>query len=138
MAAQTAAPGGRGSPGPDKLNGMPPTPRVEARMPDDLLALARAARGFMPDDEGLALFGAGVRATGSGLGPLLEVGAYCGKSSIYLGAAARHGSTVLFSVDHHRGSEENQAGWEHHDPSLVDADSGRMDTLPVWRRTLAD
>jgi predicted O-methyltransferase YrrM len=67
----------------------------------------------------------------------VEVGAYCGKSSIYLGAAARHGSTVLFSVDHHRGSEENQVGWAHHDPSLVDADSGRMDTLPVWRRTLA-
>jgi predicted O-methyltransferase YrrM len=107
-------------------------------MPGELLARARAAKGFMPDDEGLGLFGAGVRAAASGLGPLLEVGAYCGKSSIYLGAAARHGSTVLFSVDHHRGSEENQAGWEHHDPLLVDADSGRMDTLPVWRRTLAE
>jgi predicted O-methyltransferase YrrM len=107
-------------------------------MPDDLLARARAAKGFMPDDEGVALFGAGVRAAASGLGPLLEVGAYCGKSSIYLGAAARHCSTVVFSVDHHRGSEENQAGWEHHDPSLVDPDSGRMDTLPIWRRTLAE
>ncbi|TMM17599.1 MAG: class I SAM-dependent methyltransferase [Actinobacteria bacterium] len=107
-------------------------------MPDDLLALARAAKGFMPDDEGLALFETGVRAAASGLGPLLEVGAYCGKSSIYLGAAARRGATILFSLDHHHGSKENQAGWEHHDPTLVDQASGRMDTLPVWRRTVEE
>jgi predicted O-methyltransferase YrrM len=107
-------------------------------MPDDLAALARAAKGFMPDDEGLALFAAGVRAAASGLGPLLEVGAYCGKSTIYLGAAAREGTTVLFSLDHHRGSEENQAGWEHHDPTLVDPVSGRMDTLAVWRRNVEE
>jgi predicted O-methyltransferase YrrM len=105
-------------------------------MPDDLLARARAAKGFMPEDEGLALFRVGVDAAASGLGPLLEVGAYCGKSSIYLGAAARQGSSVLFSIDHHRGSEENQAGWEHHDPTLIDSGTGRMDTLPTWRRTL--
>ncbi len=107
-------------------------------MPDDLLRLARDAKGFMPDDEGLALFGAGARAAASGLGPLLEVGAYCGKSTIYLGAAARHGTTVLFSLDHHRGSAENQAGWEHHDPTLVDPVSGRMDTLAVWRRNVEE
>jgi predicted O-methyltransferase YrrM len=107
-------------------------------MPDDLAALARAAKGFMPDDEGLALFATGVRAAASGLGPLLEVGAYCGKSTIYLGAAAREGTTVLFSLDHHRGSEENQAGWEHHDPTLVDPVSGRMDTLAVWRRNVEE
>jgi predicted O-methyltransferase YrrM len=105
-------------------------------MPDDLLARARAAKGFMPEDEGIALFQVGVDAAASRLGPLLEVGAYCGKSSIYLGAAARQGSSVLFSIDHHRGSEENQAGWQHHDPTLVDPGTGRMDTLPTWRRTL--
>lgn len=90
----------------------------------------------MPDDEGLALHAAGRRAAASGLGPLLEIGTYCGKSALYLGDAARpHGSTV-FTVDHHRGSEENQAGWEHHDPEVADA-SGRMDTLPFARRTIA-
>ena len=103
-----------------------------------LLDVARAAKGFMPDDEGLALHEAGRRAAESGLGPLLEVGTYCGKSAVYLGAAARHGGTVLFTVDHHRGSEENQAGWEHHDTTLVDPGSGRMDTLPVFRRTMED
>jgi MMP 1-O-methyltransferase len=99
-----------------------------------LLEVARAAKGFMPDHEGLALNAAGRDA--SSVGPLLEVGSYCGKSAVYLGAAARAGGTVLFSVDHHRGSEENQAGWEHHDPEVVDPATGRMDTLPFFRRTI--
>ena len=90
----------------------------------------------MPDDEGLALHDAGLR--GGLVGPLLEVGSYCGKSAVYLGAAARARGTVLFSVDHHRGSEENQPEWEHHDPSLVDAETGRIDTLPIFRATIAD
>jgi predicted O-methyltransferase YrrM len=105
-------------------------------MPDDLLKAARAATGFMPDDEGLFLFDRAVEQGARGL--LLEVGTYCGKSAIYLGAAARLTSTTAFTVDHHRGSEENQAGWAHHDPTLVDPDLGLMDTLPVFRRTIAD
>lgn len=107
-------------------------------MDAQVLARARAAKGFMPDDEGLALHRAGAAAAASGLGPLLEIGTYCGKSALYLGSAARRSSTVLFTVDHHRGSEENQPGWAHHDPSLIDPASGRMDTLPVARRTVAD
>jgi predicted O-methyltransferase YrrM len=99
-----------------------------------LLAAARGAEGFMPDDEGLALHDAGL--TGAAVGPLLEIGTYCGKSAIYLGAAARSAGTVCFTVDHHRGSEENQAGWEHHDERLVDPRTGRMDTLPYFRRTI--
>jgi predicted O-methyltransferase YrrM len=103
-------------------------------MDPELLEHARAAIGFMPDDEGLALHEAGL--SGGAVGPLLEVGTYCGKSAVYLGAAARETSTVLFTVDHHRGSEENQAGWEHHDERLVDPRTGRMDTLPWFRRTI--
>jgi MMP 1-O-methyltransferase len=105
-------------------------------MDERLLDAARAAIGFMPDDEGLALHEAGVAA--GPLGPLLEVGTYCGKSAVYLGAAARAGGTILYTVDHHRGSEENQAGWEWHDERLVDARTGRMDTLPFFRRTIED
>ena len=105
-------------------------------MRPDLLAAARAAPGFMPDDEGLALHRAGL--VGAALGPLLEIGSWCGKSAVYLGAAAREAGTVLFCVDHHRGSEENQVGWEHHDPHLVDPRTGRVDTLPSFRRTIAD
>ena len=92
----------------------------------------------MPDDEGLALHDAALTAARSSLGPLLEVGTYCGKSAVYLGAAARAGGTVVFTVDHHRGSEENQAGWEHHDQEVVDPRTGRMDTLPFFRRTIED
>jgi len=89
----------------------------------------------MPPDEGMALYEAGLRAAQQG--PLLEIGSYCGKSAVYLGAAAAERNTVLFSIDHHRGSEEIQPGWEHHDPELVD-DRGRMDSLPFFRRTIAD
>src|SRR3712207_4626134 len=92
----------------------------------------------MPEDEGMALYEAGLAAARSGLGPLLEVGTYCGKSSVYLGAAARTGGTVLFTIDRHRGSEENQSGWQHHDRDVVDERTGRMDTLPFFRRTIED
>src|SRR4029077_10157957 len=104
-------------------------------MPDDLLPHALGAKGFMPEDEGAFLHR--VARARLPYGPALEVGSYCGKSAIYLGAAARELGGPVFTVDHHRGSEENQAGWEHHDASLVDAESGLMDTLPVFRRTIA-
>jgi len=90
----------------------------------------------MPSEEGLALYEAGLEA--ARIGPLLEIGTYCGKSAVYLGAAARESGTVLFTIDHHRGSEEIQPGWEHHDPELVDPTSGRMDSLPFFRRTVSD
>jgi len=101
----------------------------------DLIEHARAARGFMPDDEGLLLHRSALAALPHG--PGLEVGTYCGKSAVYLGAAAREVGGTIFTVDHHRGSEENQAGWEHHDPTVVDPELGLMDTLPFFRRTIA-
>jgi MMP 1-O-methyltransferase len=105
-------------------------------MDPELRKHAEAARGFMPVDEGQALYEAGLAVAVDG--PLLEVGSYCGKSAVYLGAAARERGRVLFSVDHHRGSEENQPGWEWHEPDLVDPAVGRMDTLPLFRRTVHD
>lgn len=105
-------------------------------MDDALRNAAEAARGFMPPDEGLALHDAAASVAIEG--PFVEIGSYCGKSAIYLGAAARQRDTVLFSVDHHRGSEENQPGWEYHEPDLVDPAVGRIDTLPFFRRTIHD
>ena len=102
-----------------------------------LRAAAEAARGFMPPDEGLALHEAAASVPVGG-SPMLEIGSYCGKSAVYLGAAARARSTVLFALDHHRGSEENQPGWEWHEPDLVDPDVGLIDTLPRFRRTVHD
>ena len=102
-----------------------------------LRTAAEAARGFMPPDEGLALQEAACTVPVDG-SPMLEIGSYCGKSAIYLGSAARERGTVLFALDHHRGSEENQPGWEWHEPDLVDPEVGLIDTLPRFRRTVHD
>ena len=88
----------------------------------------------MPVEEGEALF-AFARECPVG-GPFLEIGSYCGKSAIYLGSAARDDGRVLFALDHHRGSEENQEGWEWHEPDLVDPATGLLDTLPTFRSTI--
>jgi len=101
--------------------------------------LALATKGFMPVIEGDALWQAAVEA-GAAVpnAPMLEVGSYCGRSTIWLGDAAERSGTVLFAVDHHRGSEENQAGWDHHDVEVVDARTGKMDTLPFFRMAIHD
>ena len=101
-----------------------------------LFAFADAIRGFMPPDEGRALHNHALTVAVEG--PFLEVGSYCGKSTVYLGAAACQRGRLLFAVDHHRGSEENQPGWEWHEPALVDPASGLIDTLPEFRRTIRD
>lgn len=101
-----------------------------------LRELAESARGFMPPDEGLALHDAAVATPVDG--PWLEIGSYCGKSALYLGAAAQVRGTVLYALDHHRGSEENQPGWEWHEPDLVDPEVGKIDTLPHFRRAVHD
>jgi predicted O-methyltransferase YrrM len=107
---------------------------VVAGLPGDLLALVRATPGFLPEDEA-DLLAATARGRLAGA-VALEVGSYCGKSAVYLGAAARDTGGVVVTVDHHRGSEENQPGWEYHDPTLVDPRTGRLDTLPHLRSTL--
>ncbi|MBN0044849.1 class I SAM-dependent methyltransferase [Streptomyces actuosus] len=101
----------------------------------DVLAAFEEAKGFMPLDEGLALHGAALTAGRLGL-PLLEVGTYCGRSTVLLADAARASGVTAVTVDHHRGSEEQQPGWDYHDPETVDPEVGLMDTLPAFRRTL--
>jgi MMP 1-O-methyltransferase len=109
-------------------------------MDAELRKAAEAATGFMPAAEGLAL--CETAQAYAAVGPVLEVGSYCGKSAIYLaagvrGARARGVRQQVVTVDHHRGSEEHQPGWEYHDPGLVDPGTGRIDTLPRLRATLA-
>src|SRR4029079_2540311 len=103
-----------------------------------LRARAMAAKGFMPGDEGDALYDAATAVATNVGHPMVEVCAHCGGSTVWLGAAARAAGTVLFAVDHHRGSEENQAGWEHHDPTVVDERTGLLDTLPTFRATIRE
>ena len=104
-------------------------------MDKELLRQAEDAPGFLPSPEGLALYEVALDAAGKG--PLLEIGSYRGKSSVYLGAAARAAGTVLYSIDHHRGSEEHQRGEGYHDPQVFDASKDRVDTLPSFLRTIS-
>jgi len=99
-----------------------------------LFALAETVIGFMPADEGQALFDSALQFLRGGVA--VEIGTYCGRSTVLLGAAAAHTGSVLYTVDHHHGSEEHQPGWEFHDTTMVDTVSGRFDTLPTFRRTL--
>lgn len=93
-----------------------------------------SVKGFLDAEEGWALYEAALEA--ARLGPCMEIGSYCGKSTLYLGAACKQAGGVLFALDHHYGSEENQRGWEHHDASLYDAETESLNTLPEFRRTL--
>lgn len=97
--------------------------------------LLESVKGFMDPEEGRRLYLTALEA--ACLGPCLEVGSYCGKSALYLGAACRQQGAVLFSIDHHRGSEEQQPGQEYFDPELLDQASGRIDTFGFLRDTLA-
>ncbi len=101
----------------------------------DLAALAERTKGFMPDGEAAALRAAAATAEP---GLWLEIGTYCGKSTVHLGAVAAQRGSHLVTLDHHHGSEENQPGWQWHDESLVDPLTGRLDTLPSLRHTLAE
>ncbi|HEX7777484.1 MAG TPA: class I SAM-dependent methyltransferase [Parvibaculum sp.] len=91
-------------------------------------------KGFMDAEEGWALHDAALDA--SKRGPVMEIGSYCGKSTVYIGTACQLNGAVLYALDHHYGSEENQKGWEHHDASLHDAETDRLNTFPLFRRTL--
>jgi predicted O-methyltransferase YrrM len=97
-------------------------------------ALIRSIKGFLDEEEGLHLYR--IAAEGAGRGPCLEIGSYCGKSTVCIGAACRDAGQVLFSVDHHRGSEEQQPGEAYFDPALFDPSAGRVDTFRCFRETL--
>ncbi len=105
-------------------------------MDQHALDAARHCKGFLDEEEGARLYD--LARTHAHLGPVLEIGSYCGKSSCWLGAGARAGGGVLLCLDHHRGSEEHQLGEGYHDPDLFDDAAGRVDSLPFLRRTLHD
>jgi N-succinyldiaminopimelate aminotransferase len=112
-----------------------PVTKNATTMDPELLRAAEAAKGFMPPAEGLALYE--TAAAYAPVGPIMEIGTYCGKSTIYLAAAARKFGQTVMTVDHHHGSEEHQPGWEYHDRALADPRTGQLDTLPLFRATMA-
>jgi predicted O-methyltransferase YrrM len=105
-----------------------PAPYPPPQAPD------ASVRGFLPDHEGRQLYDWAV--TAAKIGPILEIGSYCGRSTLWLAQAARIHGTVVYAVDHHRGSEEHQPGESHHDPALTDA-TGQVDTFTEFRHNIA-
>lgn len=103
---------------------------MSVRLPID----PESVKGFLHPDEGARLFELALEAAARG--PCLEVGSYCGKSTLYLGSACRERGELLYAVDHHRGSEEHQPGEEYHDPDLLDPASGRLDSFRAFRDTV--
>ncbi len=93
-------------------------------------------KGFLDHAEGLKLYEIAYAA--SRQGPCLEIGGYCGKSTAYLALACRQNNGVLFSIDHHRGSEEQQPGRQYYDPELFDERLGCIDTFSLFRKTVDD
>jgi len=93
-------------------------------------------KGFLDEREANCLYQLALQAGKNG--PCLEIGSYCGKSSVYLGTACKKNSTVLFSIDHHSGSEEQQPGEEYFDSDLFDKETGKIDTLKFFCKTIAD
>jgi predicted O-methyltransferase YrrM len=93
-------------------------------------------KGFLAEDEAQALYDHAL--TASRMGPLLEIGSYCGKSTIYLGLACQQNNSTVFALDHHRGSEEHQLGEFFHDPDLYDKNAGQMDTFREFRKNIRD
>ena len=101
-------------------------------LPD--IELLNDVKGFLDHEEGCRLYSIALEA--GRYGPCLEIGSYCGKSALYLGAACRENHTVLFSIDHHLGSEEQQPGEEYFDPELWSPHGGTIDTFSLFRRTI--
>jgi predicted O-methyltransferase YrrM len=111
---------------------------MEERIVETLIdpALIDRTKGFLDREEGRRLYQVALEA--SRLGPCLEIGSYCGKSTLYIGTACKKSNSTLFAVDHHSGSEEQQPGEGYFDPETYDIRHGRMDTLPLFRRTLIE
>jgi len=91
-------------------------------------------KGFLEKQEAESLYQSAKKY--SSLGPCLEIGSYCGKSAVYLGAAVKENNQILYSIDHHKGSEEQQPGEEFFDPDLLDETGKGINTLPFFLETL--
>ena len=103
-------------------------------MPMKLPSHFNSVKGFIDHNEGICLYNHALKS--SKKGPILEIGSYCGKSTIYLATAAKEYNGCVYSVDHHTGSEENQVGWEYHDIELFDEETGRINSFPEFMRNL--
>ena len=70
------------------------------------------------------------------LGSVLEIGTYCGKSALNFSDIAKDVNGLIYTVDHHTGSEEHQYGEEYHDSELFDERLKKFNTLPEFLNNL--
>ena len=94
----------------------------------------KTVKGFLDPEEGEALYNNALLY--SLKGPCLEIGSYCGKSALYIGSATKINNQILYSIDHHKGSEEQQPGEEYFDPDLRNKNGDGIDTLPFFLDTI--
>lgn len=97
-------------------------------------AFVSEVKGFLAEEEGLRLFELALEACS--LGPCLEIGSFCGKSTVYLGTACKTKGRTLFTIDHHLGSEEQQPGQPYFDSDLSNSETGLIDSFPYFRATI--
>jgi predicted O-methyltransferase YrrM len=91
-------------------------------------------RGWLRDTEGRELMKRARQVAHKG--PCLEIGSYCGKSAIYIGHVCSQKNNVLFAVDHHCGSIENQKKGYGHDPYLYKPEWNSIDSFPEFRKNI--
>ncbi len=103
---------------------------------ENIELLIKEIKGFIAREEAMRLYELAREA--SLIGPCLEIGSYCGKTASYIGMGCRENGGILFSIDHHRGSEEQQPGEEYFDPDLLDKETGMIDTFRIFRKTISD
>ncbi len=95
---------------------------------------SKTIKGFIDDIEAERLYKTALKACK--IGPCLEIGSYCGKSAYFIGMACRQENSILFSIDHHHGSEEHQKGQEYFDPDIFDREKGCIDTFKIFKDTI--
>ena len=84
----------------------------------------------MPEHESKALYKWARKF--SEYGPLLEIGTYCGKSSMFLSEGAQANNQYVYTIDHHMGSEEHQVNEEYFDIEIFDELSKRINSFPLF------
>ena len=92
-------------------------------------------KGFLDLNEGIALYEEVKRVSENNF--CVEIGSYCGKSTCFIGQACKENKSKLITIDHHKGSEEQQLGELYFDAEVYDEKLGRVNTLPLLEKNLA-
>jgi hypothetical protein len=94
----------------------------------------KGVKGFLSDKEAKKLQELFLKV--HHLGSVLEIGTYCGKSALNFSEVAKDVNGLIYTIDHHTGSEEHQRGEEYHDSELFDERLKKFNTLPEFLNNL--